>query len=119
MLTTLSLEALKELKGGLVHKMFDSALQRIADDVARAPDIKEGRTVTLTVKAVPVVDSEDNLERVKIEFIVGQGVPKRITSSSMDVRMNAMRQREFCFNVDAPDNPDQIPLPFSNEESAQ
>lgn len=102
----LSLSNLAELKGGLVERMLQSALNRIAMDLRSAPDIQEWRKVTLEIRAKPTVE-DGELGDVIVEFAVAPKVPVRITSSRMQVKSSTNGAKQLFFSIDSPDNPTQ------------
>lgn len=103
----LTLESLKDVKGGMVGAMLRKALERMAADLEAAPDINDWRTVTLEIRSKPVMENLQ-LASASFEFVVKGKVPARVTSASMHVRAAENGERYFIFNVDAPDNPDQL-----------
>lgn len=106
---TLSLENLKDVKGGLVALMLDKALTRMSDDLEAAPDIGEWRTVTLEIRAKPFMENMQ-LDRVGTEFLVKGKVPARVTSAIMHVRKDHRGINRMLFNPESLDNPDQLTL---------
>jgi hypothetical protein len=113
-LKQLGLVSLASLKGGLIDRMLQQALNRMAMDLRAAPDIAEWRKVTLTIRAKPTIE-DGELGDVITEFEVNGKVPPRITSARMEVKSAANGAKQLFFNLDAPDQPDQQTL-FTSEE---
>jgi hypothetical protein len=113
-LVQLSLENLKQLKGGLAERMLNAALNRISLDLLNAPDIAEARKVTLEILAKPIIE-DGELGDVIVEFAIGQKVPKRVTSARMVVRSATNGAKQLYFAVDSPDNPHQMTLPLDGD----
>lgn len=105
----LTLPTIDKVKGGLVSAMLAKALNRIAVDIETAPDISEWRKVQLLIRAKPILD-QGQLDDVSVEFEIGTGIPKRVTSCIMDVRSDAEGVRGLFYQVDAQDNPAQRSL---------
>lgn len=105
----LSLENLAKVRGGLVAIMVEKALLRMAEDLERAPDIAEWRTVTLEIAAKPLMENRE-LSDVDVEFRVKGKVPTRVASSRMAVRRgpNAGDGRTLMFAEDSDDDPNQL-----------
>lgn len=102
-LMVLSLESLKDVKGGLVQLMLEKALSKMAADIEGAPDINDWRTVTLEIRAKPICEQME-LAAVATEFVVKGKVPARVTSASMLIRSTENGVRQLFFNLDAQDN---------------
>lgn len=105
----LSLANLAELKGGLVERMLQSALNRMAIDLRSAPDIAEWRKVILEIRAKPTIE-DGELGDVIVEFGVAPKVPTRVTSARMAVKSATNGAKQLFFSVDAPDNPKQTTI---------
>lgn len=108
-LEQLTLDNLAQVKGGLVALMIEKALNRMATDIESAPDIPDWREVTLKIRAKPVLD-QGELDDVAVEFVVNPKTPARVTSARMQVRSTTNGSRQLFFNIDSPDNPDQMTL---------
>lgn len=102
-LVVLSMDSLKDVKGGLVAVMLEKALTKMAMDIEAAPDIAEWRTVQLEIRAKPICEQME-LAAVATEFVVKGKVPARVTSASMLVRAAPSGIRQLVFNLDAQDN---------------
>lgn len=105
----LTLGNLQHVRGGLVAVMLEKALQRMAQDLEAAPDIQEWRTVSLKIRAKPVMENRE-LARADVEFDVAGKVPSRSTVAQMHVRRDAKGQHRFLFNPESLENPDQLTL---------
>ena len=116
--TVLTLSEIREMRNGLIEKMINDFLRESADDCARAPDVKDPRKVVITITASPRCNDEKFLEEVQHEIHVSRGMPKRVATFKSHVKMNERHQREFVYESQAPDNPDQIGLPFEKEQAS-
>lgn len=105
----LSCETLATIRGGLVAKMMEKALGRMAEDLENAPDIGEWRTVSLEIAAKPIME-QGQLADVDVEFRVKGKVPTRSTCARMSVRKPAGQMRQLVFSQDAEENPAQLTL---------
>lgn len=114
-LIPLTLDSVRHIKAGVVELMLAKALQRMAEDIAAAPDIGEWREVSLVIRAKPVCENLE-LDHVNTEFVVKGKVPSRSTSTTMLVRKSTAGLRQLVFNVDAQDNPNQMTLLEANDE---
>lgn len=109
----LNLENMHHVRGGVVALMFEKALQRAIVDLESAPDIGEGRKVSLTVEMKPVTEiigQAVKLIDVDFAFTVSGKVPNRVAVARMNVRKDHKGQGQFVFESDAPDNPHQSSL---------
>ena len=102
----MNLENLPEIKGGMVDLMLRRALQRMALDIASAPDLTDWRSVTLKIKAKPVLEQLE-LSHVVVEFEVGMRQPTRVTSANMLVAQDEGGQHQLYFALDSEENPNQ------------
>jgi len=112
-----SLENLHKVKGGLVALMLQRALDRVALDIASAPDLPDWRQVTLKIKAKPVLEQLE-LDHVAVEFEVGMRNPTRVTSSNMLIREKDKQQR-LVFNLDSEEDPHQRSIHDEIDKRAQ
>ena len=103
------LRSLAELKGGLVDRMFQAAMNRLAIDLRSAPDIPEWRKVTVEFRAKPTIE-DGELSDVITEVVVHGKCPPRVTSARMEVLSAPNGAKQLYFNVDSPDSPDQHTL---------
>lgn len=103
------LAALLEFKGGLVDRMVKAQTNRVAIDLETAPDIAEWRKVVVTLRFKPVIE-EGDLADVITEIEVSGKIPARTTSARMVVKKNRQGAKQLYFELDAPDNPDQLSL---------
>ena len=108
-LAKLSFAALDELKGGLIQRMGDKALERVAQDLLSAPDIEEWRSVKVELRFKPTME-DGQLGDVAFEFTCDSKLPKRVTSATMQVKTDAQGRKGFFHNVDSPDEPRQMSL---------
>lgn len=113
-LVSLSLENLKEVRGGLVEAMFNKAMQRMAQDIEAAPELSEFRKVVIEVRAKPVCELGE-LIRVDTEFAVLGKVPTRVATAVTVLRSNTNGASQLMFNLDAQDEPNQHTLPFDDD----
>lgn len=122
-LEALTLENILKIKGGLVNAMVARKLNQIVVDIEAAPDISEWREVTLKIKAKPVAEVNQGfveLKDVVVEFHVpGVKIPVRSTSIMACVRPATNGARQFHFQADAPDNPDQLTLLDDEVEASE
>lgn len=105
----LSLSGLVEAKGGLVARMFDQMMNRIAMDLRSAPDIPDRRKLTITIHCKPIIE-DGELADVVTEIEIGHKIPHRITSIRCVVKKAANGAQQLFFNMDSPDNPQQHTL---------
>jgi hypothetical protein len=110
-----SIESLAEFKGGLVARMLRAQTNRVALDLETAPDIGDWRKVVMTLRFKPVME-DGELADVITEVEVAGKMPARVTSARMRVRKDRTGAKQLFFEMDAPDNPDQISL-FDAAES--
>jgi hypothetical protein len=103
------LSALLDFKGGLVDRMVRAQTNRVAIDLETAPDIPDWRKVVITMRFKPVIE-EGELSDVTTEIEVSGKIPARMTSARMIVRKNKQGAKQLYFELDAPDNPDQLSL---------
>lgn len=109
-------KALGEMKNGLLARIFAKFADEIARDLEMAPDVIDARKITIEISAKPVRDTDSGeLDSADIQIAVGRKIPKRALTARMYVK-NTGRQRTFVFNEDFPDEPDQQPLPFTDQE---
>jgi len=101
------LAALLDFKGGLVDRMVKAQTNRVAVDLETAPDIPDARKVVITMRFKPVIE-EGELSDVTTEIEVSGRMPARVTSARMIVRKNRVGAKQMFFELDAPDNPDQL-----------
>jgi hypothetical protein len=113
-LTILDLGTLAEFKGGLINRMVAAQLNRVALDLETAPDIPEWRKVSVTMRAKPVIE-DGELADVVWECEVSGKLPARVTSARMRVKKAGTGAKQLAFEMDAPDNPDQVSL-FDQEK---
>ena len=116
-LIAFSAEKLATCRGGLVAKMIDAYLSKMASDLENAPEIAEKRKVTIEIMLKPIMEHGE-LHRVETEIAVNGKAPKRVASMAMFVRSNG-RQRQFVYSEDAEDNPEQSTLPFHDQKSEE
>lgn len=114
-LVNLSLESLKEVRGGLIEAMFNKAIFKMAQDIEVAPDIAEFREVTLTVRAKPKLEMGE-ISHVITEFVVKGKVPHRVASTVSLLKTSTNGAAQLMFNLDSPDSPDQQSLPFEGPD---
>lgn len=107
------LGSLLEFKGGLVDRMLRAQTNRVAIDLETAPDIPDWRKVVVTMRFKPVIE-EGELADVITEIEVSGRVPARVTSARMVVRRGKSGAKQMWFELDAPDNPDQMSI-FDND----
>ncbi|MBK7363032.1 MAG: hypothetical protein IPJ01_12110 [Micavibrio sp.] len=109
-------KSLGEMKNGLLSRIFSKFADAIARDLELAPDVIEARKIVIEITAKPVRDTDtQELDSVDVQIAVGHKMPKRALTARMMVKNNG-RQRSFVFNEDFPDEPDQQPLPFTDQE---
>ena len=106
------LAALLDFKGGLVDRMVKAQTNRVSIDLETAPDIPDWRKVVVTMRFKPVIE-EGELADVITEIEVSGKIPARVTSARMVVRRGKSGAKQLFFELDAPDNPDQLSI-FDN-----
>ena len=113
-LSLLSLGSLDAVKGGKVGLMLQKAFERLAHDIAAAPDIRDRRKLVLSCWFWPICE-DGELVSIGGEFAVGSKTPERVTSAVFELRRDGTGRYGFYFNAASPDSPRQGGLPFGDQ----
>lgn len=117
-LKSLSFDTLAQLRGGLIEKALVNQIDRQVQDLYSAPDIATARKVTLEIDLIPHCESGELVD-VAVQFKIKGRSPAREMVAHGIVRAHGRLGRQtLLFNVDDPDNPDQLPLPLSDDDDS-
>lgn len=109
----LSLDTLKEVKGGVITDLFNKALAKAAADVLSDPTLIALRQVKLFVTIKPAFTKHKEFKGVTVTFKVGQYNPERVATMHANLELNPETQvAELKFEDLSPTNANQKSLPF-------
>lgn len=120
----LTFAGLADVRGGMVRRMFEAAVQAVANDLASAPDIATARSITITIKAKPTgMDDLGNLAGVMAGLHIKTTTPAREANLALEVRERRdengrPRGRGLAHNPDNADKPAQRSLFRRSDDEA-
>jgi hypothetical protein len=115
-----TLASLKEFEGGRLAKLFNAAVQKIADDCAARPHCGDARILSLTFAFKPLSDPADDAPLLAV--VVEGEVKHKLPADAQRLRPYQMLARDdgtLAFNPDAPADPWTPTLPFDEEEGKE
>lgn len=107
MLRELDLEGLAEFAGGTVDAAFRHHVKRAILDCEDRPGEKKPRTITLSLKVVPVILQEGAVTDVQADCEVTSSVPKHV---SRTVECRIKQGGRAIYNDLSEDNVDQMTI---------
>lgn len=110
-------EGIFRWRGGLLLRLIAAQSNRASIDIETAPDIPDARKCVIQMEWRPVTES-GLLMAVGFTASVKGVLPTRAASGVMTVGKLPTGQKQFFFEEDAPDNPDQLSL-LDGQDSIQ